>query len=118
LTNKNDFGVSIFSFPTSMKKATQLINIPKRTRFFNTTSSSNPKTLLKSASNKDLDSNFENVYKIEIPEEMMILGNYQPSLNGKIGKLISKSNEEMEIEIISKFEKLNVSLPEFLLKKI
>jgi hypothetical protein len=103
-----------------MKKATQLINIPKRTRFFNTTSTSNPnpKTLLKSASNKDLDSNFENVYKIEIPEEMMILGNYQPSLNGKIGRLISKSNEEMEIEIISKFEKLNVSLPEFLLKKI
>jgi hypothetical protein len=105
-----------------MKKATQLINIPKRTKFFNTTSSSNPnhKSLLKSSSNKELDSNSiqENVYKIDIPEEMMILGNYQPSLNGQVGKLISKTNGEIELEIISKYEKLKVSLPEFFLTKI
>jgi Txe/YoeB family toxin of Txe-Axe toxin-antitoxin module len=103
-----------------MKKATQLINIPKRTKFFNTTSPSNPnqKSLLKSTSNKDLDSKLENVYKIDIPEEMMILGNYQPSLNGQIGKIISKTNGEIELEIISKYEKLKVSLPEFFLTKI
>jgi Txe/YoeB family toxin of Txe-Axe toxin-antitoxin module len=103
-----------------MKKVTQLVNIPKRNRFFNISSSNTlPKSsLIKSTSNKELDTNFGIIYKIDIPEEMMILGNFEPSLHGKIGKIISETNGEVEIEIISKFEKLKVSLPEFLLKKL
>ena len=65
----------------------------------------------------NIDSNLD-VFKIEIPEDMMIIGSIDPSLHGKFGTVKSYENGEVTFELLSKKGLEIVSIPDFCLIKI
>eukprot|EP01080_Neovahlkampfia_damariscottae_P003288 gene3288-5729_t len=60
----------------------------------------------------------QDVFKIDIPEDMMIIGSIDPSLQGKFGHIKSYENGEVTFELLSKKGLETVGIPDFCLIKI
>jgi hypothetical protein len=58
------------------------------------------------------------VFKIDIPEEMMIIGSFDPSLQGKYGKITSLQNGEAVFEMLSKKGIETIVIPDFCLTRL
>jgi ribosomal protein L21E len=65
---------------------------------------------------KKFDEN--DVFKIDIPEEMMIVGSFDPSLQGKFGQIKSMENGEAVFELLSKKGLETIVIPDFCLTKL
>jgi hypothetical protein len=65
---------------------------------------------------QDQDGN--DVFKIDIPEEMIIIGSFDPSLQGKFGKVTSLQNGEAVFEMLSKKGIETIVIPDFCLIRL
>jgi hypothetical protein len=100
--------------------------IPQKRTVNNRVKSTNPSLITKTKTkrtvvtlplfSKKFDEN--DVFKIDIPEEMMIVGSLDPSLQGKFGQIKSMENGEAVFELLSKKGLETIVIPDFCLTKL
>jgi hypothetical protein len=100
--------------------------IPQKRTVNNRVKSTNPSLITKTKTKrtgvtlplftKKFDEN--DVFKIDIPEEMMIIGSLDPSLQGKFGQIKSMENGEAVFELLTKKGLETIVIPDFCLTKL